>query len=111
MIFIYLLAISVFGIILALIIEHKKTKKSLLQILKSSCTIDSVQFEKDLDISRKHTNTFKKYVYSITHISTQKAAAHQEILFKKIKFFIRKRLHSNEKKESPSEYITKIRSK
>lgn len=111
MIFIYLLAISVFGIILVLVIEHKKTKKSLLQILKSSCTIDSVQFEKDLDVSRKHTNTFKKYVYSMTHISAQKAAEYHTILFKNIKFFIRRRLHSAEKKESPSEYITKIHSK
>lgn len=111
MIFIYLFVISIVGIIVALIIEHKRTKKSLLQILKSSCSIDSVQFEKCLKGAQTKTITFKKYIYSITHISSKKALEYNEKAINKVKKVIRKKLHSDLKKESPSEFISTISSK
>lgn len=111
MIFIYLFIISIVGIIVAFTIEHKKTKKSLLQILKTSCSIDSVQFERQLDTAQQKTYTLKKYIYSITHISSKKAFECKSIVIKKIKFFIRKRLHSDKKDVAPSEFISKISSR
>ncbi|MCI5051167.1 MAG: hypothetical protein MRY57_02570 [Candidatus Pacebacteria bacterium] len=111
MIFIYLFVIAIVGMLIAVLIERKRTKKSVLQILKSSCSIDSVQFEKRLDSLQTGSNTFKKYLYSITHVSAKKAVRYNELAVKKIKYLVRKKLHSDTIKETPSEFISQIHSK
>ena len=109
--FIYLFIISIAGILIALRIEHKKTQKTLLQILKSSCTIDSVQFEKYVSALQVNTNTFKKYAYSISQITLQKVLEYKNLTLKKVRYFIRKKLQPHIKKEIPSEFMVKINSK
>jgi hypothetical protein len=109
--FIYLFVISIIGIVVAITVERKRTQKTLLQILKSSCSIDSVQFEKHVSAAQIKTNTFKKYVHSISRISSKKAFEYNNLALKKIKYFIRKKLHPDTKKEMPSEFISKINSK
>lgn len=110
MIFIYLFVISIAGIILGIIIEHLRTKKTLLQILKSSCSIDSVKFEKQLETAKNTSYTFKKYIYSISHISVKKALSYHGLVVKKIKYSIRKKLHSDATNEIPSDFISQIKS-
>lgn len=111
MIFTYLFIISIVGIIILLALEHKKTKKTLLQILKSSCSIDSVKFEKHLGDVQQKTYTFKKNIYSMTHFSFKKVIEYNEIILKKLKYHIRKKLHSDKTEKVPSEFIIKISSK
>ncbi|MFT7327878.1 MAG: hypothetical protein ACI870_000049 [Crocinitomicaceae bacterium] len=111
MIFVYLLGIAVSGTGVLLFLEHKKTKSNLLQIIKRSCNIDSVRFEKRLSNAQTKSINLKKYVSALTHISLKKALDYSQLPVNKLKYFIRMKLHSDTYKEKPSSFITKIKEK
>lgn len=109
MIFLYLLIIAVLGIGILLFLEHKKTKKGLLQIIKRSCSIDSIQFEKRLDRTKIVSNTFKKNTYLLILTNFKKILRYFELRINTLKSGIRKKLHSDTQAEKPSEFIIKIK--
>ncbi len=109
MIFLYLLGIADIGISILLFLEHKKTKKNLLQIIKRSCSIDSVRFEKHLRFTQLTSINFKKYVYNLFHSLLKKIMKYGKLLINKLKYFIRKKLNSDTHKEKPSSFITQIK--
>lgn len=111
MAFTYLFGIAVLGIGILLFIEHKKTHSNLLQIIQRSCTIDSVRFEKNVDYIQNFSMKIKESVYNTTRKSFKKVITLIQIPFKKLKYFIRKRFHSDTNIETPSEFISKISSK
>jgi len=106
--FIYLFIISMVGIVMITIFERKKTKKNVLQILKSSCSIDSVQFEKYVNAAQIKTKVLKKYIYVISRITLKKVIEYSNLIINKIKYIIRKKLHTDTKKNMSSEFISKI---
>ncbi len=111
MIFIYILIIASVGILVLLFIEQYKTKKTLLQIVKNWCNIDSVLFEEKLE------NT-KKYIVKTTHDffifikkKVMKIVNYVYLCGSKIKSFVRKTLHPQQDKQYSSEFINKMKEK
>lgn len=111
MIFLYLFIASLVILGIIAYFEHKRTGKNLLQIIKSSCSIDSVVFEHSLKKTHKRTESFKKYIYSIGHISSKKALVFSELQATKIKRAIRKRLQEESVQKEPSSHISHIKEK
>jgi hypothetical protein len=109
MIFIYLFVLSTIGITIVLIIERKRTPKNLLQIIKSSCSIDSVRFEKQLRISQITSRTIRKYLYYFFRTCLKKVREYVTQAVNKLKLVIRKRLHSDITNKTPSDFISKIK--
>lgn len=111
MIFIYILIGALVGITIVLGIEHSLSQKSLLQIVKNWCNIDSVLFEGNLkkthiyivDIHRTIRYLFKKNLNKITSYSNQ-----QGRLFRSL---IRKKLHPKKNKQNSSHFIKKMKEK
>lgn len=108
MIFIYLSFITALGLGVLLVQEQKNTKLSFLQILKRSCSIDSVQFESYLKQSKNDLLQVKKQAkISKTNI-VQKLSKYYFSHLNFLKKCIRKRLHPETDKIAESAFIVEI---
>jgi len=109
MIFGYILIITsvIFGSIL--LIHRFKSEKTLLQIWKELCSIDSVRFNEHLKKSKNNGFTFKKYIAKIGKQNFEKASLFSEIQGQKFRNFVRKKLHTKDISVETSSFIKKIK--
>jgi len=110
MLFIYLLAISLVAMAIITVIDYGNSKKTLLQNIKKSCSIDSVQFENTL----RYLNRLRYAIYTKSLSFVTKLVKNIEIMFdyyfvSKAIHYIRRKFHPEAKREKASVYIEKMK--
>lgn len=107
MIFVYSLIIAFIGISILVFIEKKKTQKSVLQIIKNWCSIDSIQFEKNLIQHKGQIKRIKKSAGNLGYKVTTVTARHGKNMRKSI----RKKLDSHHLPKKSSVFIEDLKNK
>lgn len=109
MLFIYLAIISIIGITIIVLVERKKSNRSLLQILKKLCSIDSIRFEKELEKAHRYSLKSRIKMNSFWKINFSKMLSYTTLKGGRIRCFIRKKLHPETETLETSRYIKDIK--
>ena len=105
MIFYYILGIAVIGITTLAVIQHKQSQTSILRSIKKLCSIDSVQFEKYVDVS---IASIKKYYHKGVQKIKKNCDTVSDIALSKgntFRHLVRKKLHPESEKQESSIFI------
>ena len=110
MIFEILFFISLLGLIILFLMEKKnKRGHELLHSIINSCNIDSIRFERRMELLRDFLNKifYGLLIYAIRIFHT--SIRHGELFIGRIKMYIRRKLFGKQKVEKVSEYISEIK--
>ena len=78
-------------------------------MLKKLCSIDSVQFEKNLGLCKKGIIKVKNYGHSQIHVSKRKIQKYINENVNTGKKYIRKKLHPETTQQTASSFITTMK--
>lgn len=107
MIFVYAVILASIGIIVMVFKEKQKTQQTVLQIIKNWCSIDSVQFEKELSKPKKRLYQMKKNITNVGNKVSNITAQNG----RKLRIRIRKNFDSQHLPKKSSDFMKDLKKK